>query len=61
MAAAAGEKDPYKDTKSLLLSQTRAAAKKIGQNAAMFAQLQVRTCPPIAPFSPLLSAFHSLP
>ena len=33
--------DMYKDVKPSLLSQTRAAAKKPGQNAAMFAQIQV--------------------
>lgn len=30
----------YKPVKACLLSQTRAAAKKPGQNAAMFAQIQ---------------------
>ena len=51
-----GGKDPYKDVKSANLSQTRAAAKKPGQNAAMFAQMQVRAharrSPPSVPARP---------
>lgn len=65
-AAAAGVKDPYKVVKTTLLSQTRAAAKKIGQNAAMFAQLQVHTRPPAlrllpSVFCPLPSALTTCP